>query len=313
MGKKRVLITYGVDVDAVSGWLGSYGGQESTNDISRGLFAGTVGVQRMLKLFAKYDIKTTWFIPGHSLETFPEDMAAVRDAGHEIGLHGYSHENPTDMSLEQQRDVLDKTYRMLTEFVGKPPRGSVAPWWETSKEGAQLLLDYGIQYDHSMSHHDCQAYYLRTGDTWTNIDYSKKAEEWMKPLVRGQETGLVEIPASWYLDDLPPMLFIKGAPNSHGFVNPRDIEELWRDQFDYFYREYDEFVFPITVHPDVSGRPQVLLMHERLIEYFKKHEGVEFVTMEQVAAEFKQKNAPPPGAVLPAEPGAALKRTGAES
>lgn len=114
-----------------------------------------------------------------------------------------------------------------------------------------------------MSHHDCQCYYLRTGDTWTNIDYTKKAEEWMKPLVKGQETGLVEIPASWYLDDLPPMLFIKGAPNSHGFVNPRDIEELWRDQFDYCYREYDEFIFPITVHPDVSGRPQVLLMHER--------------------------------------------------
>lgn len=83
-------------------------------------------------------------------------MAAVRDAGHEIGLHGYSHENPTDMTIDQQREILDKTYRMLTEFAGKPPRGSVAPWWETSKEGAQLLLDYGIEYDHSMSHHDCQ-------------------------------------------------------------------------------------------------------------------------------------------------------------
>lgn len=93
-----------------------------------GYWAGTIGTRRVLKLFKKYDIKSTWFIPGHSLETFPEDMAAVRDAGHEIGLHGYSHENPTDMSLEQQRDVLDKTYRMLTEFAGKPPRGSVAPW-----------------------------------------------------------------------------------------------------------------------------------------------------------------------------------------
>jgi peptidoglycan/xylan/chitin deacetylase (PgdA/CDA1 family) len=147
MAPKRVLITYGVDVDAVAGWLGSYGGEDSTNDISRGRFqfsfsgflfsndntgywAGTVGTQRLLKLFEKYDIKSTWFIPGHSLETFPEDMAAVRDAGHEIGLHGYSHENPTDMSIEQQRDVLDKTYRMLTEFTGKPPRGSVAPWYD---------------------------------------------------------------------------------------------------------------------------------------------------------------------------------------
>lgn len=36
MGKKRVLISYGVDVDAVAGWLGSYGGEDSTSDISRG-------------------------------------------------------------------------------------------------------------------------------------------------------------------------------------------------------------------------------------------------------------------------------------
>ncbi|KZL80802.1 polysaccharide deacetylase family protein [Colletotrichum incanum] len=308
MGKKRVLISYGVDVDAVAGWLGSYGGENSPNDISRGLFAGTVGTQRMLKLFDKYKIKTTWFIPGHSLETFPEDMAAVRDAGHEIGLHGYSHENPTDMTLEQQRDVLDKTYRMLTDFCGgKPPRGSVAPWWETSAEGAQLLLDYGIDYDHSMAHHDCQAYFLNTGESWTKIDYTQKAETWMKPLVRGKDTGLVEIPSNWNLDDLPPLMFIKSAPNSHGFVNTRDVEDIWRDHFDYFYREYDEFIFPISVHPDVSGRPHVILMHERLIEYFKSHEGVEFVTMAEIADEFRSKSTPATGALMPAAPGAILK------
>lgn len=309
MGKKRVLISYGVDVDAVAGWLGSYGGEDSPHDISRGIFAGTVGTQRLLKLFAKYDIKTTWFIPGHSLESFPRDMAAVRDAGHEIGLHGYSHENPVDMSLEQQRDILDKTYRMLTDFChGKPPRGSVAPWWETSAEGAQLLLDYGIEYDHSMAHHDCQAYYLQTGESWTKIDYSKKAEEWMKPLEKGIDTGLVEIPTNWYLDDLPPMMFIKSAPNSHGFVNARDVEDIWRDHFDYFYREYDDFIFPITLHPDVSGRPHALLMHERLIEHFNKHEGVEFVTMGEMCDDFKRRNKPEEGALMPAEAGAILTK-----
>jgi hypothetical protein len=119
--------------------------------------------------------------------------------------------------------------------------------WETSREGAELLLSYGIEYDHSMSHEDCQAYYLRTDDSWTKIDYTKQAKEWMKPLVKGQDTGLVEIPANWYLDDLPPHMFIKGAPNSHGFVNARDTEDLWRDHFDYFYREYDEFIF-VSLH-----------------------------------------------------------------
>jgi len=88
---RKILLGFGVDVDAVAGWLGSYGGEDSPLDISRGMYAGEVGVPRLLKLFDKYKMKTTWFIPGHSLETFPKEMAAVRDAGHEIGLHGYSH------------------------------------------------------------------------------------------------------------------------------------------------------------------------------------------------------------------------------
>jgi tartrate dehydrogenase/decarboxylase/D-malate dehydrogenase len=44
--------------------------------------------------------------------------------------------------------------------------------------------------------------------------------------------------------------------NSHGFVNPRDIEQMWRDQFDWVYENYDHSVFALTIHPDVSGKPQ---------------------------------------------------------
>ncbi len=292
MPEKKILCAFGVDLDAVAGWLGSYGGENSPDDISRGLFAGEVGTPRLLKLFDRVGIKTTWFVPGHSIDTFPRETEAIVGAGHEIGMHGYSHENPIAMTPEQEEAVLVKCIELITGVSGKRPTGYVAPWWEFSHVTNELLLKHGIKYDHSLMHRDFECYYVRVGDSWTNIDFAKPASEWMQGLVRGEETGLVEIPANWYLDDLPPMMFIKGSPNSHGFVNPRDIEQIWKDQFDYVYREYDDAVFPITIHPDVSGRPQVLLMLERLIAYITSHPGIQFCTFNEIADDFLSRPRP---------------------
>ena len=290
MSTKDIKIAYGIDVDAVGGWLGSYGGEDSPDDISRGLFAGEVGVPRLLRLFERYKIKTSWFIPGHSIETFPEQTRMIVEAGHEVGAHGYSHENPIAMTPRQEEEVLLKTIELIADISGKRPVGYVAPWWEFSNVTNELLLKHGFRYDHSLMHNDFHPYYVRVGDRWTKIDYTRSASEWMKPLVRGQETDLIEIPANWYLDDLPPMMFIKKSPNSHGFVNPRDIEEMWRDQFDWVYREYDYAVFPMTIHPDVSGRPHVLMMLERLYHHMIGHPGVRFVTMNEMADDFVRRS-----------------------
>jgi peptidoglycan/xylan/chitin deacetylase (PgdA/CDA1 family) len=293
MANKEIRVAYGVDVDAVAGWLGSYGGEDSPDDISRGLFAGEVGVPRLLNLFKQHNLMTTWFIPGHSIETFPEQTRMVADAGHEIGLHGYSHENPIAMTPQQEETVLLRCIDLIQQVWGRRATGYVAPWWEFSPVTNDLLLKHGIKYDHSLMHNDFHPYYVRTGDRWTTIDYSQPAETWMKPLVRGKETDLIEVPASWYLDDLPPMLFIKKSPNSHGFVNPRDIEQIWRDQFDWVYREFEYAVFAMTIHPDVSGRPQVLLMHERLIDYINGHDGVTWMTFDQIADDFARREPKP--------------------
>lgn len=287
---KEIFCAFGVDVDAVGGWLGSYGGEDSPCDISRGMFSGEVGSMRLLELFRRWGIKTTWFIPGHSIETFPEQMKAVAEAGHEIGMHGYSHENPIAMTPEQEEAVMDKSIELIEGLCGRRPTGYVAPWWEFSPVSNELLLKKGIKYDHSLMHDDFTPYRVRAGDSWTKIDYSKKAHEWMKPLVRGKETELIEIPASWYLDDLPPMMFMKAAPNSHGFVNPRHLEEIWRDQFDWVYREMDYAVVTFTIHPDVSGKPQVLLMLERLYNHIISHPGVKFTTFNDIADDFDRRS-----------------------
>ena len=208
-------------------------------------------------------------------------------SGHEIGVHGYSHENPIAMTREQESTILDYCIDLIKTRSGQDPTGYVAPWWEFSPVTNELLLERGIKYDHSLMHRDFEPYYVRVGDSWTKIDYDKPATEWMKPLVRGEETDLIEIPASWYLDDLPPMMFIKSSPNSHGFVSPRHLGEMWQDQFDWVYREMDYAVYTMTVHPDVSGRPQVLLMLERLIEHISSHDGVQWANFNTIADDFK--------------------------
>jgi peptidoglycan/xylan/chitin deacetylase (PgdA/CDA1 family) len=286
---KDIRCVFGVDVDAVAGWLGSYGGDDSPSDIQRGMFSGEVGTPRLLNLFDRYRIRTSWFIPGHSIDTFPEQMKMVADAGHEVGAHGYSHENPIAMTPKQEEDVLQRSIEAIANLTGRPPRGYVAPWWEMSSVTAELLLKHGFRYDHSQGYNDFVPFYARVGDTWTKIDYTQEAESWMKPLVRGQEIDLVEIGANWYVDDLPPMMFIKKSPNSHGFVNPRDIEQMWKDEFDWVYRELDYGVFAFTIHPDVSGRPQVLLMLERMIDYINSHGGVTWQTMEEIAEDFRRR------------------------
>lgn len=56
MTGKKIFVPFGIDVGAVGGWLGSYNGQGSPSDISRGMFASEVGIPRLLRLFQREEL-----------------------------------------------------------------------------------------------------------------------------------------------------------------------------------------------------------------------------------------------------------------
>ncbi|RDW76753.1 polysaccharide deacetylase family protein [Aspergillus mulundensis] len=286
---KRVLVGYGIDVDAVSGWINTRDGSPANpTDVSRGIFGATVGIDRLLKLYDKYNIKATWFVPGHSLESFPNQLAKVRDAGHELALHGYTHEFVSTLTPQQERDVLTRSISAMTAFTGKKPKGWTAPAWSTSPSTVSLLQEHGLEYDHSFMHHDSHLYYLPEETDYIPTDTSQDASTWMKPMSALKSSGIVCVPANWHVDDWPPFQFSLKQPNSHGYVDVASVERTWRDIFSFLYREHEEFVFPISIHPQVSGKPQVMLMHERFIEWVNGHEGVEWCTFETMVREFKE-------------------------
>ncbi|POP30248.1 polysaccharide deacetylase [Lactonifactor longoviformis] len=291
--KKDIKICINPHFDAVSLWIGSWGGEDSPCDISRGVFGAKRGVPRLLDLFKRFNIPVTWGVTGHSMESFPKaaDMIcdAVNNAGHEIGIHGYVHENPLAMTRQQEADVLDRTISTIEKISGKKPQGYMAPWWELSQNTVELLFERGITYDSSLMEDDYWPYYVRVGDSWTKINYNGPAADWMKPWQPGKAVDLVELPANWHLDDAPPLLFVKASANSHGWITGRQLGEIWQDQFDWVYRNYDYAVLPITIHPDASGKPHGLMMLERLFDHMLSHAGVSFCTMADAAEDFRKR------------------------
>ena len=286
MARKEILVGIGVDVDAVAGQIGSYAGGDSPSDISRGVFAAEVGTPRMLTLFDRLGIQTSWFIPGHSIETFPKEMKAVAAAGHEIGLHGYTHENPIAMTPEQEADILDKTIDLVSKLQGRRPTGYVAPWWEMSAHTPHLLMERGIKYDHKPDASRLRAVLdadQRGMDAdrlfQAGEDLDEADEEGQHLPHRANPRELVSRRSA--ADDVH-----EEGPELRGWTNPRDIEDWWRDQFDWVYRELDYAVYTLTIHPDISGRPQTLLMLERIIAHINAHDGVRWATFDQIADDF---------------------------
>jgi peptidoglycan/xylan/chitin deacetylase (PgdA/CDA1 family) len=50
--------------------------------MSHAEFGVRVGARRILELLASRGIRSTWFVPGHTLETFPNSTAAILAGGH---------------------------------------------------------------------------------------------------------------------------------------------------------------------------------------------------------------------------------------
>ena len=147
--KRQIKIALSVDFDALSGWLGT--GRDSHNnmaDYSAGVFSGKIGVLRLLKLFKKLRIadKMTWFIPGHSMETFPEETKDIIESGCEVGLHGYSHEGAMQLGVEQEKDVILKCIDLATRLTGKKPRGWRAPLYQIREFTLSFLEKHDFLY-----------------------------------------------------------------------------------------------------------------------------------------------------------------------
>lgn len=274
----RPIVCITFDFDALSGWIAR--GMTTPSPISRGEFGPNVALPRILALLRKYDVPTSWYIPGHTLETYPDQCRQVCDAGHEIGHHGWTHRPPASLTREQEESELARANEQIRKLTGRHARGYRSPSWDLSPHSVELLLKHGFTYDSSMMGDDYTPYRVRQGDVI----------ELEKPAVFGKETPLIEMPISWTLDDFPHFEYIR-TPNliMPGLMNANDVLSNWVDDFMYLRDNLEWGVITYTFHPFVIGRGHRMLALEKLIAKLKDN-GAVFMRLEEAAAEHDQRN-----------------------
>lgn len=272
--RQRVAACLTFDFDAMSNWLRS--GARQPTALSRGEFGARVGLPRITAFLEREGISATFFVPGHTVDTYPELCADLVARGHEIGHHGYLHESPADLTPDVERRVLERGIESIERVVGEPPVGYRSPGWELSEASVELLLEFGFSYDSSMMAQDFELYRCRTGDV-VSPDSA---------YVFGPEVDLVEFPVSWSLDDYPQMEFSTSMPLP-GLSGYDKALGMWTTDFDYMVENVPGGAFGITFHPQVIGRGGRMRILEGLVAHMRAAANVEFRRVRDVVEEWR--------------------------
>jgi len=232
---------------------------------SHGEFGPRVGVPRILEVLATQGIPSTWFVPGHTLETFPDSVAAVVDGGHELASHGWYHEDFAELSVDEQRSILSRSMEALTAAGGgTAPTGWRAPYWSLGERTLELVEEAGFQYDSSLMWGDYELSRVRHGDRHTVAEGTRF----------GHAGTLIEVPVYWAMDDWPQ--FEPNDSGRDGLVAPSKVLEIWLGELNYAYEHAPGGLLMVTMHPECIGRGHRMAMLEQFIEAAAGLEGVVF-------------------------------------
>ncbi|MFQ5873143.1 MAG: polysaccharide deacetylase, partial [Dehalococcoidia bacterium] len=225
--------------------------------MTMGEYGPKTGLPRILQLLDDYDIKASFFVPGYVAETHPDMVRDLVARGHEVAHHGYMHESPAELTIDREREVLEKGIDILVKLTGEKPKGYRAPSWDMSKYTGSLLAEYGFLYDSSLMDDDA-------------------------PYIWHTEGGdLVELPIHWLLDDFPYYGYAPAFNLRGPMCSPVSVFKTWAAEFDGLYKEGRCYI--LTTHPQIIGHPGRLSGLERTVQHIRTHPNVKFMRTVDIA------------------------------
>lgn len=79
----------------------------------------------LLDLLKEEGVKATFFFIGKQVEKYPELLIRVKEEGHSLGHHGYSHTSPKKQDLKEFKANFDKSKSLVASELYRPPHGEI--------------------------------------------------------------------------------------------------------------------------------------------------------------------------------------------
>jgi len=236
------------DLDAETAWISRDPANiDRLSVMSQGAYGPKVGVPLILDFLDRNRITSTFFVPGWTAERWPEVVAEIHRRGHEIGHHGYLHEALEGKTRDQEEEILTGSARILAGITGARPIGYRAPLYEITHETIDLLRKHGFIY-------------------------ASNLQESLWPYLHQGTPGVVELPATWILDDGPFFAFGLRPNLYRQIFPPSAVLSVWRDEFRGIHDVGG--VTMLILHPQYTGRPSRLAMLQTLVDEVRAADGV---------------------------------------
>ena len=246
--KKRIAVMMAFDLDAETMWTTHGDGSTAhMTNLSRGAYGPKQGVPRILDMLDSHQVKATFFIPGVVAEHYPEVVKEIARRGHDIGFHGYLHEESTKTTYEQEDATMRHSEKIIYDLTGQKIAGHRAPGGVIHDYSLRLFLEHG--YIYSSNWRDSDGPFLHQID--------------------GKTVPLVELPKDSIFDDTAYDFYTDAAPERYGLKSPDEMFEIWKDEF--ASRAVGGPMINFVLHPQFVGRASRVQMLSRLIGYMKSH------------------------------------------
>ena len=217
-------------------------------------YGSRVGVWRLLNLFERYGVKTTFYCCAVALERNPEVARAIVERGHEVCGHGYRWQEYHSMDRDSELDSIRRTVESLERTTGVRPVGWFTRYGPSLNTRELVAGEEGFIYD-SCSMNDDLPYFVRVNEApWLVVPYSFETND---------------------------ARFWRG-----GLVSVNDFFEYLKDTFDCLYEEGQSSpkMMSVGLHCRITGRPARSRAVQRFLEYASGFPDVWFARRDEIAS-----------------------------